>query len=283
MGGSAADTTDWKGLQAGITKAAGDQTSNNRLNTSNPFSSQTFNPDGSTSTQFTGGLGQAATGLQGQVAGMAQPMDWSRFGQVGSGDQARDQAINGAYSQATSRLDPQWNQRMDQSRTQLLNQGLDPTSEAYKNQMQDLSMQRNDAYSGAMNGAIAQGTAAGDSAFRNNFMSNQANRANALQERGLPMQEMQQLMGFLGQPGYGQDNTSLAGAMGSAGIAQQAAAAKQRDDEARAAQEAGIAQAGMGVAGAGLGALGTAAAASAAAAGGGAAGATGLLGLLAFF
>lgn len=241
MGGSAKDTTDWQGLQAGITNAAQQQTKDNRLNTSNPFASQTFNADGSTSSQFTGGLGQAATGLQGQAAGMAQPMDWSRFGPVGSGDQARDQAIQGAYSQATSRLDPQWNQRMDQSKTQLLNQGLDPSSEAYKNEMQSQNFARNDAYGSAMNGAIAQGTAAGDSAFRNNLLSNQTNRSNALQERGLPLQEMQQMQGLLGQPGYGQDNTTLAGAMGSAGLAQSAAKAEQQRQEAIAAQQSGTA------------------------------------------
>ncbi len=241
MGGSSGDSTDWKGLQAGITKAAGDQTKNNRLDTSNPFSSQTFNKDGTVSTQFTGGLGQAATGLQGQVAGLAQPMDWSQFSKIGSGDDARNQAITGAYGQATSRLDPQWEQRMDQSRTRLLNQGLDPSSEAYRNEMSNLSMQRNDAYSGAMNGAIAQGTAAGDSAFRNNLMGNQAQIANAMKQRGLPMQEMQQMMSLMGQPDYSQDSTTLSGAMGSAGMEQQRVQQKQREDEARAAQEAATA------------------------------------------
>ncbi len=256
MGGSKTDTTDWAGLQTGITNAATQQTANNRKNTSNPFSSQTFNDDGSVSTQFTGGLGQAATGLQNQVAGMGQPMDWSQFSKIGSGDDARNQAITGAYNQATSRLDPQWEQRMDQSRTRLLNQGLDPSSEAYRNEMQNQSFARNDAYSGAMNGAIAQGTAAGDSAFRNNLMGNQAQIANALKQRGQAMGELGQLQGMLGdQPQYSQDSSSLAGAMGSAGIAQQVAAQKKQEAEAKAAQEAQIAAAGMSAGGAAGGAI----------------------------
>jgi hypothetical protein len=251
MGGSAADTTDWKGLQTGITNAAAKQTSANRLNTSNPFASQTFNEDGTTSTQFTGGLGQAATGLQNQAAGLGQPMDWGQFGKVGTGDDARNQAITGAYNQATSRLDPQWDRRMAASQTQLLNQGLDPTSEAYKNQMQDMSFARNDAYGSAMNSAIGQGQAAGDSVFRNNLLSQQNEIGNALRARGMPMAEMQQLMGLMGQPGYGQDNTSLAGAMGSAGMAKAAAdqkAAKDAADAAASADTAGGVMAGIGTA-----------------------------------
>lgn len=251
MGGQAPPPVDWKGLQNGITGAATQQTQNNRLNTSNPFASQTFNEDGSTSTQFTGGLGQAATGLQQQAAGLSQPMDWSRFGPVGTGDQARQQAIDAAYGQATSRLDGQWNRREDSANTRLLNQGLDPTSEAYKNAMGDLSNSRNDAYNQAMFSAIGQGTAAGDSAFRNNLLSNQTNRANALQERGLPMQELQQMLQYLGQPGYGQDTSTLGGAMGSANLAKSAndqAWAQKQQDDANAANTAGGVMSGIGTA-----------------------------------
>lgn len=241
MGGAAQPPVDYQGLQTGITNAAQKQTQNNRLNTSNPFASQTFNGDGSTSTQFAGGLGDAASGLQQQAAGLAQPMDWSQFGTVGTGDDARNQAINAAYGQATSRLDPQWDRRMEAQRTQLLNQGLDPSSEAYKNAMQDANFARNDAYGSAMNSAIGQGTAAGDSAFRNNLMSQQNQIANALRQRGMPMQEMQQMMALMGQPGYSQDNSTLGGAMGSAQFAKSAADAEWQKEQAKAASEASTA------------------------------------------
>jgi hypothetical protein len=245
MGGSAPDTTDWKGLQAGITGAAGRQVANNRLNTSNPFASQTFNEDGSTSTRFEGGLGSAADGLQRQAGQLGQPMDWSQFSKAGTGDQARDSAINAAYGQFESRANPMWDRREEQARTRLLNQGLDPTSEAFKNSMGDLSSQRTDAYNQGMFSAIGQGTAAGDSAFRNNLMGRQSEIADALRQRGQPLSEMQQMMSLTGQPQYGQDNTTLAGAMGSAGMAKSAADQKRAKDEADAAGSANTAGAVM--------------------------------------
>jgi hypothetical protein len=105
-----------------------------------------------------------------------------------TGDQARDQAINGAYSQATSRLDPQWSQREQSTRAQLSAQGLDADSQAYQNQMGNLGRERNDAYSSAMNGAIGQGTAAGSAVF-------QQNQAAQMQ----PYQQLMALQGLSGQ------------------------------------------------------------------------------------
>lgn len=243
MGGAAPPPTDWKGMQAQVTSAADKTLANNRLNTSNPFSSQTFNPDGSTSQQFNGGLGTANAGLMGQAGALGQGMDWSQFGPVGTGDGARDQAINASYGQATSRLDPQWQKREEAQRTQLLNQGLDPSSEAYKNQMSDLGNQRNDAYTSAMNMAIGQGTAAGDSAFRNNMLGHQQSIADAIRQRQMPLEEMQKLGGLMGQqPGYNQDGSTMQGAMASTGIQQ--AADKQAWDQKQAADAAAAGTAG---------------------------------------
>jgi hypothetical protein len=167
---------------------------------SNPFASNTVTtgPDGRPmqSTQFAGGLGDAAAGLQQQAGGLGQAMDWSQFGQVGTGDDARNQAVNASYGQATSRLRPQWDKRMEAQRTQLLNQGFDPTSEGYKGAMQDLNFARNDAYGGAMNSAQMMGQQAGDSVFRNNLMGQQNSISNALRQRGQPLDEMSQLMGL---------------------------------------------------------------------------------------
>lgn len=111
---------------------------------------------------LSGPLSGANDSLQAQWAEMLKKP-------VADGNAARDQAIDSAYKQSTSRLDPQWDRRMEAQRTQLLNQGLDPTSEAGKNAMQDANFARNDAYSSAMNGAISQGTAAGNSVFQNNL------------------------------------------------------------------------------------------------------------------
>lgn len=180
----------------------------NRVNQTNAFggnTSWTQGPDGKWTQQQSfgkGPMGQAVTGLQNQLFGLGTPMDWSQFGPVGTGDQARQQAIDAAYGQATSRLDPQWDKREDRMRTQLMNQGLDAGSEAYKSSMFDLGQQRNDAYSSAMNNAIGQGTAAGDAAFRNNLLSHNQQVTDALRQRGQPIEELGQFQQFLGQPNY---------------------------------------------------------------------------------
>jgi hypothetical protein len=51
-----------------------------------------------------------------------------------------------AYRQQTSRLDPQWQQLENQTRTRLANQGIMEGSEAYQNSMREFNQGRNDAY-----------------------------------------------------------------------------------------------------------------------------------------
>lgn len=179
----------------------------NRPNQATPWaqSQWTMGPDGQMqqSVGFAGPMAGAADSLQNQAAqNMSQPMDWSQFGQMTDGSAARDQAIEAAYGQATSRLNPQWAQRDQLASSGLANQGLDPNSQAYRNAMRQHGQQRNDAYGSAMNSAIMQGQAAGDSVFRNNMMSRQQMIAEALRQRGQPMSEMQQLSGFLQMPGF---------------------------------------------------------------------------------
>lgn len=200
------------------------QTLANRANQTNAYGAGlnwTQGPDGqwTQSQSFgSGGLGQAAGGIMGQMGSQySNPFKFSGPG-VMSGDAARDQAISGAYSQATSRLDPQWNQREEAQRSQLLNQGLDPQSEAYKSAMGEFSRGRNDAYGSAMNSAIGQGTAAGDSMFRNSLAANQNAYGQQMGEYGLPMQLAQALQGFTGQASYNQagkaDSTNFLEALG---------------------------------------------------------------------
>lgn len=54
-----------------------------------------------------------------------------------------------AYAAQTSRLDPQWNERAEQQRTTLANQGLVPGGEAYDAAMRNFNQARNDAYTQA--------------------------------------------------------------------------------------------------------------------------------------
>lgn len=135
-----------------FTSAVNAQAISNHPNQTNAFgaSSQwTQGPDGQwTQNQTLGGnLGEAAGNLTGAIAGQ----DPSSIGH------ARDQSITGAYDQAASRLDPQWAQREEQTRSQLLAQGLDPGSEGSQVEMGNFGRARNDAYSSAMNNAIGQG------------------------------------------------------------------------------------------------------------------------------
>lgn len=126
-------------------------------------------------------LQQGANNLMGQIGSQ---------GPVGTGDQARDQAIDAAYLQASSRLDPQWSQRENALRSQLANQGLDMGSEAYSNAMGDLGRSRNDAYTSAMSDAIRQGTAAQAVTFEQNRAAQMA-----------PYQQLAALQGLSGLPG----------------------------------------------------------------------------------
>jgi hypothetical protein len=237
------------------TGAAEKTAQQNRPNQVNANGSQitwTIGPDGRPvqSQSFGGPLAGANTALQGQLANeYSTPFDMSKIPGLTSGAAARDQAINGAYSQATSRLDPQFAQREEQLRTQLLNQGLDPGSEAYQTQMANFGRDRNDAYSSAMNGAIGQGTAAGQAIFNQSLAGHQTGMTDALTKRGLPGQELAGMQGFLQQPGF----QSGADYLGAAGLTD---AAGFRNWQAHNQAEANAYGAGFQALGA-LGSLGT--------------------------
>jgi len=190
---------------SGATTAA--QTQANRPDQTTPFASSQWrqNPDGSwsQSTGFGGPLGGLSSSLQQQAAGaMGTPFDLSGLPALDSGQAARDQAIQASYGQATSRLDPMWSQREEQQRTRLLNQGLDPASEAYRGAERQLGQQRNDAYQGAMNAAIGQGNEAGQAIFGQSLARRQNALGDMLRQRGQALGELGGLQGFLAMPGF---------------------------------------------------------------------------------
>ena len=195
-----------KQAQSSATNTA-QQTAANRPDQSTNFGSSQWkqNPDGSwsQSSSLNGGLGTAAGNLMNQAgADLSTPMDWSQFGTMQDGSEARDQAIKASYDQSTSRLNPQWAGREQTMQSGLANQGLDPNSQAYRNASRQFGQDRNDAYGSAMNSAIMQGQAAGDSVFRNNMMSRQQAIAEALKRRGMSVSDLQGLQGFLQQSGF---------------------------------------------------------------------------------
>ena len=159
------------------------QTLANRSNQANPFgfSNWTKGADGqwSQSSGFSGPMAGLFGDLQSQAANAwSTPLD--------NGQQARTRAEDAIYGQAASRLNPMWEQREEQNRTRLINQGFDPNSQAYQRQMDSLGRDRNDAYTSAMNMAITGG---GAEAQRQQSMD--------LQSRNAPLGQLGMLGGLL--------------------------------------------------------------------------------------
>lgn len=183
------------------------QTAANRPNQSSPFASSQWSkgPDGQWSQQlgFTGPLAGASQNVQQQLLqAMTGPLDFSGLPQVGTGEAAREQAINAAYGQATSRLDPRFSRARDAERTRLLNQGLQEGSEAYNRAMGELGNQEADAYNQAMFSAIGQGGEAGERIFRQGMMGRNQALEEMLRQRNQPMAELQQMQSLLGMPSF---------------------------------------------------------------------------------
>lgn len=175
------------GAAAASAAAVATQTQGNRPDQNTPFGFSHWTHDANGNWTQTSGL---SPDLQAAAGGLESQAKANALRGIGTGEDARNQAITGAYNQATSRLDPQWAQRDEHLSSALANQGLDPNSQAYRNAMLQQSQARNDAYGSAMNSAIGQGTAAQQATFNEN-----------LQAQQLPYQQMGALHG-LGQP-YG--------------------------------------------------------------------------------
>lgn len=155
----AATATAQGNLEA--TRAA---TEANRINQYTPYGSLTYSRDPNAATPDSGwsqsinlndvgqrlldysnnaslGLGEQTGQALSRVGdSLSQPFD---YGSVGDVQNAAEGAI-------TSRLDPMWNQREEQSRTRLIQQGLQPGTEAYDNAMREFNVGRNDAYQQAI-------------------------------------------------------------------------------------------------------------------------------------
>jgi hypothetical protein len=145
-------------------------------------------------------------------------MDWDQFGDytsdLSTGAEARQQGIDNAYDQYTRKLDPQWEQRMEQKEAALRNQGLNPGDEAYDYAMADIGRERTDAYDTAMRSSIGIGGAEGqrDQAMdltAGNFGNQvrQAQIAEEMQARGFSLNEINailsgQQIGMPSMPGF---------------------------------------------------------------------------------
>lgn len=183
------------------------QTQANRPNQSSPFATRTWTqgPNGQwgDSTQFTGPLAGLNESLQQQAAqAMGTPFSLSGLPSLTDGAQAREQAINAAYGSATSRLDPAFQQREEQTRLRLQQQGLVPGSEAFERELSALGRERTDAYGQAMNSAIGQGAQAGQALFNQSLAGRQNALSEALRQRGQAFSELGGLQGLSQQQGF---------------------------------------------------------------------------------
>jgi hypothetical protein len=145
-------------------------------------------------------------------------MDWSQFGDFqkleGNPDDIRKSVSDTMYKQATSRLDPQWQQQQEQTISQLRNQGLKPGDKAYDTAMDNMNRQKTDAYNQANYSSITGGGAeaqreqqmAGTAAGFNNT-TRQAQIAEDMQKRGFSLNEINailsgQQVGMPSAPGF---------------------------------------------------------------------------------
>jgi hypothetical protein len=102
-------------------------------------------------------------------------------GQVGGNlDTARQQAIDSTYNQATSRLDPRFEQGQSSLDAKLANQGLGTNSAAYQNAQDTFGRERTDAYNQAQYSSIGAGEDAANALFNRQLGQGQfANQAAA--------------------------------------------------------------------------------------------------------
>lgn len=117
--------------------------------------------------------------------------------------QARMAAEDAAYSKATNRMDPYYEQQMQQTEIDLRGKGLRPGDEAYDRAMSGFNTGRNDAYEQARLGASAEGRTEADFGFNQLI-----NRSNTIYGQELQTnqtanaQRQQQIDEYLGKRGF---------------------------------------------------------------------------------
>jgi hypothetical protein len=151
-------------------------------------------------------------------------MNWNKFNPyqtgAGTGDAARQEAIDASYGQATSRLDPRFAKAKADTATQLRNQGLKPGDEAYDRAMGELGEQETDAYNQAMFSSIREGGLEGSRVHGMNLANagfgntvRQSQIAEEMQRRGFSLNEINALIsgqqvGMPSMPGFSQAGRS---------------------------------------------------------------------------
>ena len=100
-------------------------------------------------------LGEAGQMYAGGLAGLGKQY----FDTAGQGGGDSKGAFDQAYGYASANLEPRMQRQADAKYTQLRNQGLDPTSEAFKSSTNDLALQQNEARNNLVTQALSRDSA----------------------------------------------------------------------------------------------------------------------------
>lgn len=164
----------------------------------------------------------AAAGMAGQLDAYKNPFSFGDYGPIASGPQAQtldssskyyDKAGDAIYNQWSGRQEPLMKQQMSEADTKLRNQGINPGDEAYDREMLKLQNQQSDARQQASYQATIGSGAEADrmlgmdmGAGAQNFsqqtaqaadqnMQRQTKISEALRQRGMPLEEINALLG----------------------------------------------------------------------------------------
>lgn len=165
---------------------------------------------------------QTAQRLSGQLGQYDTPFSFGGYGDVNSGPQAQtydsadkyyDNAGNAIYDQWATRQEPLMTRQSGELETKLRNQGLNPGDQAYDNAMRDENNRQTDArrmasYQATIGagaeadrmlgmdlGAGQQNFSQANTQASNENMARQTRISEALRERGMPLEEINALLG----------------------------------------------------------------------------------------
>lgn len=98
------------------------------------------------------GMGETARQFAGGFGGLGQQY----FDRAGQGMPSSQGAFDQAYDYASANLEPRMERQRAAMENRLRNQGLDPTSEAYRSSSNDLALQQNEARNNLVTGLQGQ-------------------------------------------------------------------------------------------------------------------------------
>lgn len=198
-------------------KAAQEEAKLNRINEQNPYGSSEYitNPDGSVTRKTSlSEAEQAKLDWQNQMEGRANALASQQFGQVEKAFQNplsfddlgaiptaeqyagdRKRVEDAIYERYMSRLKPQMDQQYGQFQQEMANRGIPEGSALYNKQLNEFRQAQNDATQGILTQAIESGGAEQSRLFGQTMSARQQAINERLQQRGLPFQEMSQILG----------------------------------------------------------------------------------------